>query len=973
MDKFVTLEPVKLHSSSSVRTTDSRLSTARAPAPFQLIGRLPVDIHILILMNLPVYSIPTYSRVSRAFAHLARDERVWEARWKRLVQGNPYLPSVLDQLENQSTTRASSQNEGRPATLPVDAEDDFGDFTSVSAPKDEMGEFVGTFPPHTIHSPVLSSPSFRSQYIRAHSLLRPLLSALSSAPHVVLATLFPAPSPSLSQQAHILRSLSSFLSCHVRPVREWENLASTLRAAKDRFDDGLMTAFDSGDSSGDEKVMIEIAQASWDIWDGPADKWELARAWADKRSIFYEQGKWNALENVTKDGLLDFDAMDAFMTHVLRTVDEHGARAVRVFPPEANVLLSFTDRIAHEVVSEYVTSLLDRAREISSEVFLKATAGSFKEAWRMVDATLKVAELRPDAGVSRTLAEDIVYRMFEPNMDEYLDEEIDVLNHTFDAICHQWIKQLSERPAMPLPAQDHARFLSSHNPAQVKRNVLASFTDVLLLPVTIVPRTVGKAVGAAFTTGSSAAVQGISMLNPQRWGAGNPRDGYVRDFDKGGDGTLFEIGVDEDEEDEDKTKGLGIIRMSIHDETIVSLTRTSILASLHSKTESSVSLNDASVRSITPVHSRTSTQITTPTPSVSASTATFEKLDLLLSLDIALELIHADRESLKRVETFTGYPGHYGHRVRDTMEEVFVLVLQALGERHIKPGFERATEQMRAYHPEEHEDEESVAPLLQFFELVHVGDTMQSMIQVYFDKELSARIDRTDFLNTVVREKKRFEDTLDDCVAAGLNAGTDALMNQVDHIIMRLTKPREYYPPDDAHLDLGPTEGCKAAIKCLEMHCRLLKGSTSKEVLEVFYQEIGIRLIAILQKHIKRQIISLSGGFQVIADLNAYYSFIASLKASPRCHDNTFRMLITSQVPSITAEFSYLKMLGHVYVVEDAKDLAQIVRDVTRYGGAYRPEDIYEFIQRRSDWKKIEKTVDKTMYNLSFKEDCLIC
>jgi hypothetical protein len=36
-------------------------------------------------------------------------------------------------------------------------------------------------------------------------------------------------------------------------------------------------------------------------------------------------------------------------------------------------------------------------------------------------------------------------------------------------------------------------------------------------------------------------------------------------------------------------------------------------------------------------------------------------------------------------------------------------------------------------------------------------------------------------------------------------------------------------------------------------------------------------------------------------------------------------------------------------------------------------QDIYEFIQRRSDWKKIEKTVDKTMYNLSFKEDCVVC
>jgi recyclin-1 len=31
----------------------------------------------------------------------------------------------------------------------------------------------------------------------------------------------------------------------------------------------------------------------------------------------------------------------------------------------------------------------------------------------------------------------------------------------------------------------------------------------------------------------------------------------------------------------------------------------------------------------------------------------------------------------------------------------------------------------------------------------------------------------------VVREKKRFENTLDDCVAAGLNAGTQVLMNQV--------------------------------------------------------------------------------------------------------------------------------------------------------------------------------------------------
>ena len=48
----------------------------------------------------------------------------------------------------------------------------------------------------------------------------------------------------------------------------------------------------------------------------------------------------------------------------------------------------------------------------------------------------------------------------------------------------------------------------------------------------------------------------------------------------------------------------------------------------------------------------------------------------------------------------------------------------------------RATEQMRLYKPDEHEETTSVAPLMQFFELVHIGDTIQSMVQVYFDKEL---------------------------------------------------------------------------------------------------------------------------------------------------------------------------------------------------------------------------------------------
>lgn len=54
----------------------------------------------------------------------------------------------------------------------------------------------------------------------------------------------------------------------------------------------------------------------------------------------------------------------------------------------------------------------------------------------------------------------------------------------------------------------------------MKRNVLAGFRDVLLLPVTIVPLTVSYGVNA-IVTGGTQAVNGLSMLNPQKWAGHN--------------------------------------------------------------------------------------------------------------------------------------------------------------------------------------------------------------------------------------------------------------------------------------------------------------------------------------------------------------------------------------------------------------------------------------------------------------------
>lgn len=131
--------------------------------------------------------------------------------------------------------------------------------------------------------------------------------------------------------------------------------------------------------------------------------------------------------------MLAFDAMDEFMKHILDAVQKDGGIAIRVFPAESQVLLAFSERLAVEVVSpafppsfllihlhswpslqvgEYIVPLLTKAREVSNEVFLKAAAASFREAWRMVDVLMQISgEIAKDRSptiITRVQAEDVM-------------------------------------------------------------------------------------------------------------------------------------------------------------------------------------------------------------------------------------------------------------------------------------------------------------------------------------------------------------------------------------------------------------------------------------------------------------------------------------------------------------------------------------------------------------------------------------
>jgi recyclin-1 len=361
MDKFAPLRPVQLHHNG--------------------VGN---EIHVAILCHTHVADIPAYARVCRRTAALVADDTVWKARWLALGVERCNLHDVLLALEAR---RVAS-----PPTVFVDD----GELTSVG-PQVALQQD--------------NSLTLRSSYRRAHVLLKDLVaSVLSSPPHLVLASLSSAcsatPNPSLRHQAKTLHLLSLFLSPAVQPLRSWPAHANALRLAIDRFDQLLLAAFDQADSNLDEHAMREAAESSWELRDPRTDKrdWEMGKVWAEKREMFYEQEKWTPLANFKDGGRLEFDAMDEFMASVMASLAEHGARAVRVFPRQSAVLLAFADRVANEVVGEYITRLLTRAREVGAQTFLMATAAAFKEACKIVDVVVEVGRKT----VERTKAEEVV-------------------------------------------------------------------------------------------------------------------------------------------------------------------------------------------------------------------------------------------------------------------------------------------------------------------------------------------------------------------------------------------------------------------------------------------------------------------------------------------------------------------------------------------------------------------------------------
>jgi recyclin-1 len=63
-------------------------------------------------------------------------------------------------------------------------------------------------------------------------------------------------------------------------------------------------------------------------------------------------------------------------------------------------------------------------------------------------------------------------------------------------------------------------------------------------------------------------------------------------------------------------------------------------------------------------------------------------------------------------------------------------------------------------------------------------------------------------------------------------------------------------------------------------------------------------------------------------------------------------------ISQTTKTFQILKELGNLFLADGSEELRKLIHDTQRFQAALRVEEIYELLQSRTDYKKIQKHVE---------------
>jgi recyclin-1 len=769
----------------------------------------------------------------------------------------------------------------------------------------------------------------RQEFGKIYAVLGPLYNDLSTATNHSDALVFQRYHDP-EQQAQILSSLKRFAQCD--PTLAASEREQKLEELMHIFENAVLQEFERGYAAGDiEGRMHRYAHVLVSLNGGGAGVESFISLHPIIARTMSLGNPLDCLEDVAP-GHVDLNPAQSYFEKLAALLVKQASIIDAVFPPSTDVFTQFLSRLCRDVISEYLSTLFDVAHDRGLESYVKSVAGTFSQALRLV-ASLTATHASPPDFASRS--KEVIVQCFARHLDLYLREELEVFQTKSEADVSHWEKQLSDQEA-----STESFFMSNINRQAAKRDFLSSFKKVVMMPVNALP------ISSPFASARPVSV---------------------------------------------------IARSSANMDTV----DTSYLGA-RPRTPPVIGSGTTPPRSETPQQERPTTELAAKAAIMNSR---LEGIKSLFSIDVALSLTHLAKASIERAAVMVQLGSTQGDAAKAQCEAIFVKLLDILGTRHVKHGFDRAVGHLGEYNPREvrrfreqsHAGELSatahggVEPLVTFLELVNLGDLIQQMVDVFFAQELIATklTDRDDFLNPAVKEKKKFEQMLDERVAAGLNKGIDVLMDEVEYICATVQLPTDFNPQSTKDgskntsmasssgiVEIGPTPAAKQVVDVVSGHTAMLVGSTDKNMLDVFTQEVGLRLFGVLCKHFKRQRISGDGAIKLICDINHYSSFIATLRQKPlQPYYQALREMSQIYLVHIDPPSAYfgsnakgkrgsLLSTKSTPTAVQAKELATIIADSQRYHGIFPTEEVYEFAQRRADWYLVKGDVERAMYGV---------
>ena len=643
----------------------------------------------------------------------------------------------------------------------------------------------------------------RQEYGKIYGALAPFYLDAVSCPNHTYAIVFRT-FRDPDQQAQMLSNLAKFSKSDISQgwLQRQEKFDALVMAFEKAVTQEFEQALDAGDVEGKMSKYARVL-VSLNGGDGAVELFVSRSSLISSRYLL-----GNPLDCLNQNGPAGFSPEQSsnFFSNVSSAFNTQVEIIDQVFPASINAVVPFVQRVGKSVIAEYLTTLYDEAHRAGIEQYLKAVSATCDQCFQFAKS------LRPTPSSGDEFYETIdqcIASIFEPHVDLYLKEELEYFKKRSTTEVNDWEKRLSEQDASM-----ESMFMSNVNRQADKRDFLTSFKKVVMMPVNVLPTFPMSSPFGGKPATAKALVNGEALATTEPPGS----------------------------QTSTRPSSPGIVNGT------------------------TLSVNRPSTPLVEP-----------PTTELAAKAAIMnsrlESIRSLFSIEIALNLVHMAKSGIERAVVFLRLGDRFAEDTRLQCELIFISLLQTLGTRHIKAGFDQAVDHLSNYNPRETSDpkKSGVTPLMTFLELVNVGDLIQQMVDVFYGQEMVATklTDRDDFLNPAAKEKKRFEQMLDERVAAGLNKGIEVLMTEVEYVCSTTQKPEDFNPGTSntskpESVEIGASQTAQQVVEIVSSHTKMLVGSTDKNMLDVFNQEVGMRLFTALCKHLKRQRISVNGSIRLI-------------------------------------------------------------------------------------------------------------